>query len=318
MQDGRTDRLCCLGLVHRSRLYREIKYQTTKKRAPRLTGTRNEDYDFETEEWLLADGALLECVKGGRFEETPDRRYLAARYDEEGASFVLYDQTEHATYDYKEDDAPEVFTALFGADDAGRAGALAAVLSKGERTALIEFRGLWLVETSLLFTPENVLKKEIAPRLMLTATLALPDNCTTLDDPLDALEDPVRRLGVNGFATPYLCRDLTEAIASDDGVCLIVQGVLVYPDCQTSGRRWYYRGRDAAWTTLEDCMRDSSGNLLCRLLSIKSLSATSAVFNIDPNLREVGSGYLQASSHALPFKVAIDKTGATGRCAPWS
>ncbi len=293
----------------------KIKYKTTNKRAPRLTGSREDDDDiFEMDEWLLADGALLDCRKGSKFKETPDPRYLAAQCDKEGKRFTVYDQTGKMIYDYGEVDAPAVFADLFRPEGGKSAAALAAVLGRSEATPLVPWRGLLMREDYLPDLRDDVLQKELAPRLTVTATLAAPADCSTLDEPIDLLMDPVRRLGVNGFPTPYLCENLTDAIGSEDGVCLFVKGCIIDEDFLAAEQRWYYRGRDSAWAALSDTLRDFSGAPVGRLLKIRSLTATSAVFEVDLHTKDAASGYVQASNRAMPFKAAIDVTAVPPTC----
>lgn len=294
----------------------KIKYKTTSKRAPRLTGRPDDDDDdiFMIKGWILADGAMLNCFKGKRFEATPDARYLAAELAAQCAEFTVYDQTEHVSYRYGEVDAPQVFAQLFSADRGVSAAALAAVLSRSQPTPLVAWRGLRLTEDWMLDWPDDVINKEIAPRLTLTATLLLPADCSKLEDPLETLIDPVRRLAVNGFATPFLCENLEDAIASVDMQCLIVKGRLIDDDYLFGEGRWYYRGQDGVWTTLDDELRDSDGKRAGRLLKIKSLTATSAVFEVDLLAGEAKGAYVQASSRAMPFKVVMDRAAVPPTC----
>ncbi len=293
----------------------KIEYETSSERAPRLTGSgERHDHDDTADVWLLADGALLSCARGRRFEATPDGRYLAALGDQEVTLFTMYDQSGKVSHDYCEADAPAVFADLFCADAGIRAGALAAVTRRGKAMPLLPWRGLHLHEIYLPDCRDGVVRQQIAPRLTLTATLAAPVDCSMLYKPLYVMFNPVRRLAVNGFATPYFCKDLADAIASEDGVCLLVKGFIIGANFLSAGRRWYYRGRDGAWAALDDALKDLKGGHVGRLLKIRSLTATRAVFEVDLHAKGASSAYGQASTRALPFKVAIDAAAVPPTC----
>lgn len=134
---------------------------------------------------------------------------LCARHDVGASSFLVYDKLDHIRYSYEADDAPEAFVNLFkpGAE------ALAAILGRAERTPLRMVRGMWIEEDGLPEGNERVIKKVLAPNLVLTATLIAPDDLRTVAQPYDLLIEELQRLSINGFATPFLCEDLDHATA---------------------------------------------------------------------------------------------------------
>lgn len=273
--------------------------------------------------WLLADGAIIDDVTGG-FDRSPDGRYLAARSDIRGTSFVIYDQREHVRYWYDEDDAGDVFIRLFrtpidaGFFTNGASGpdSLAAILGRAERTPLFAWRGLWLEQGELPGSAAEVLTRELAPGLVLTATLIGPADARTLEFPYDLVASPVRRIALNGKATPYLCEHLDQAMASSDGTALIVKGCVVDEDFDPDGARWYFRGENGVWITLDEQMQGKYGTWSNNLGSITALTPTAAVFTLETPIREDQDLHVYASTRALPFKVRAeaDPLGGPATC----
>jgi hypothetical protein len=267
------------------------------------------DDGSEPKDWLLPDGAWMENVVAP-LQTSPDGRYAAARRDLRGSSFLLYDKLEHVRYDYEADDAPGVYGALFTSG----AETLAAVLGRAERTPLRALRGMWLDVDGLPEQGERVIQKVLSPKLMLTATRIWPDDLRTAAKPFEQLFEQVRRLSLNGFATPFLCQDLDQAIASPDGKSLLVRGCVVDEEFSTDGERWYYRGPDGVWITLDTFVCNSSRSFLGHLKSVTALTATEAVFEISVMQGDAGSCWIQTARQALPFRVPVTSAGDVVTC----
>jgi hypothetical protein len=267
------------------------------------------DDGSEPKDWLLPDGAWMENVIAP-LETSPDGRHVAARRDLRGSSFLLYDKQEHVRYDYAADDAPEVYGTLFSSG----AGTLAGVLARAERTPLHALRGMWLEADGLPEQGERIIQKVLAPRLMLTATRIWPDDLRSAAKPFDQLFEQVRRLSLNGFATPFLCEDLDQAIASPDGMSLLVRGCVVCEEFATDGGRWYYRGPDGVWATIDTFVYNSSRSFIGHLKSVAALTATEAVFEISVMQGDAGSCWIQTAKQALPFRVPVTTAGDVVTC----
>jgi hypothetical protein len=263
----------------------------------------------EPKDWLLPDGAWMENVVDP-LETSPDGRYVAARRDLGASSFLLYDKLEHVRYAYEEDDAPEVFANLFGS----AAEPLAAVLGRAERTPLRALRGMWLAQEDLPEVSQRVIKKVVSSHLVLTATLIGPEDLRTVAKPYDLLFEEVRRLALNGFATPFLCEDLDHTIASPDGKSLVVRGCVICDEFATNGERWYYRGADGVWITIDTFVYNSSRSFIGHLTSIVELTATEAVFGISVMSGAAGSCWIQTAKQALPFRVPVTSAGDVVTC----
>jgi hypothetical protein len=267
------------------------------------------DDGSEPKDWLLPDGAWMENVIAP-MQTSRDGRYVAARHDLGGSSFLLYDSLEHVRYAYEADDAPEVYGALF----ASGAETLAAVLGRAERTSLHALRGMWLGVEGLPEQGERVIQKVLSPRLMLTATRIWPDDLRSAAKPFELLFEQVRRLSLNGFATPFLCEDLDQAIASPDGMSLLVRGCVVDEEFATDGERWYYRGPDGVWITIDTFVYNSSRSFIGHLKSVTDLTATEAVFAISVMQGYAGSCWIQTARQALPFRVPVTSAGDIVTC----
>ena len=294
----------------------EIRFGAASGKFPRVIGADDEETGSEQpKDWLLADGAWMEGVVG-ELHTSADRRYVGARSARGGDGFLLYDQTEHVRYSYDEDDADEVFDALFPA--AGQAGMtpghVAAMLRRAERTTLRAWRGMWLEHDMVPEHSESVLRKVLAPNLVLTATLIGPEDLRTVDNPGDLLIDQVRRLSLNGFPTPFLCEDLDHAIAAPDGKSLMVKGCVVCDEFSPDGDRWYHRRANGDWATLDAQTYDVASGESGYLQSIVSLNDREAVFGLHANIGEQGACWIQAATQPVAFKVAVDRTGATPTC----
>lgn len=273
--------------------------------------------------WILADGAMIDEVAGG-FDKSPDGRYLAARSDLRGTSFVLYDQVEHVRYWYDAADAGDVFIRLFRtppdagffADGASGPDSLAAILATAERTPLFAWRGLWIEQDELARVGDDVLTRELAAGLVLTATVIGPADARTLENPYDLVDAPIRRIAVNGHKTPYLCEHLDQAMASDDGTMLIVKGCVIDEDYEPAGARWYLRRANRVWVTLDDALHSMAGNWSNDLGSIASLTQTGARFELGAPLPEDKDLFVFASTRARPFKVRAqaDPSGGPATC----
>jgi hypothetical protein len=261
----------------------------------------------EPKDWLLPDGAWMENVVAP-LENSPDGRYVSARADLGCSSFLVYDKLEHVRYSYEDDDAPEVYPDLF------RDGALAAILGRAGRTPLRAARGMWFEQDGLPERRERVIRKALAPNLVLTATLVGPEDLRTLANPYELLIEEVRRLALNGFATPFLCADLEHAMASPDGNCLIVKGCVVDEEFSNEGERWYYRGPDGLWITLDSFVYRAGGGSCGYLCSIVALSATEAQFGIAFHAGTAGSCWIQTATQALPFRVAVASADGVATC----
>ncbi len=274
-------------------------------------------------EWLLADGAIIDDITG-ELDTSPDGRYLAARGEIDGTSFVIYDQVEHVRYWYDEPDAGDVFIRLFRAPidsgfftDAGSGpDSLAGILGRAERTPLFAWRGLWLPEEELPDIVDDVLTRELAPGLVLTAAVIGPADARTMESPYALAASPIRRIALNGVATPFLCEDLKQAMASDDGTTLIVKGCVLDEDLDPAAARWYFRGANGVWITLDDDIDRKWGMSGGRLCKVTALTPTAALFELDWSLPEDCDLYVLASTRALPFKVRgeIDSFGGRSTC----
>jgi hypothetical protein len=294
----------------------EIRFGAASGKFPRVIGRDDEQAGSgQARDWLLADGAWMENVEG-ELHTTLDGRYVGARIYPAGESFLLYDQTQHVRYSYDNDDAEEVFDALFpGAGQAGMAeGQVAALLARAERTKLHPWRGMWLEKDMVPEHSETVLRKVLAPNLVLTATLIGPEDLRIVDDPSELLIDQVRRLSLNGFPTPFFCRDLDHALAAPDGKSLMVKGFVVCDEFSPNGDRWYYRRANGDWATLEAQTYDVASGETGYLQSIVSLGDTEAVFALHTNFGEQSVCWIQAARQPVAFKVPVDRTGATPTC----
>ena len=288
----------------------ELALVTVSALAPRVL----EPYDTrvdgsEPKDWLLPDGAWMENVVAP-LATTADARYVGARHDLAGSSFLLYDSVEHVRYRYEEDDAPTVYADLF----AGSGAAFAAVLAHAERTPLRAWRGMWLEHDALPEQRARTITKVLSSRMVLTATLVGPEDVRSVADPYELLIEEPRRLAVNGFATPYLCEDLEHSAVSPDGKNVLVKGCVVDESFCVDDQRWYFRGQDGGWIVLSPFVSNSSGSFSGYLESVAQLSATEAVFVIRTSSGAAGSCWIQTATQALPFKVPMTRVGGVLTC----
>ncbi len=290
-------------------------------RGPRVLDTYDVDEDGAVaKDWLLADGTFIDRAVGG-LETTPDGRYAGARHDLQASSFTVYDVVGRVSYFYAEDDAPEAFIKLFksGLDrsyfDAGRAGpgSLSALLDKTVRTPMVAWRGLWLDGDDQPEHPLELPGKQLAPGLALSTTHLGPPDLRTAASPLHWMYVDVRRLTLNGFSTPFLCKDLEHAVLSSDGKSLMVKGCVVDENLYEDGMRWHYRGADGVWITLDARARKSDSTAGARLETLLVLTATEALFALEMSFG-AGSCWIQASSRALPFRVPITRENESATC----
>lgn len=288
----------------------ELELVPVSTTAPRETAAYDAREDgSEPKDYLLPDGAWMANVVGA-IESSPDGRYVAARRDLRGSSFLLYDKLEHVRYVYEADDAPDVFVKLFRVGSAS----LAAVLNQAERIALQHSRGMWLEEDELPEPRKRVIKKALAPNLTLTATLIGPEDLRCVVNPYELLFEEARRLSLNGFATPFLCQDLEHAKASPDGKSLVVKGCIVEEQFAFERNCWYYRGPDGVWVTIDAAVFDDSHYSVGQLESVAQWSATDIVFAIRGVKGNVGSGWIQTATQALPFRVSVTHAGNVASC----
>jgi hypothetical protein len=302
-------------------------------RGPRVLDTYDADADGAVaKDWLLADGTYVDRAVGG-LETTPDGRYTCARHDLQASSFTLYDLTEHISYFYAEDDAPEEFIRLFksGLDrsyfSTGSAGpgSLSAFLDKTKRTPMVASRGLWLEngddedededenDDEEGAQPLPLTGKTLAPGLVLSATHIGPADLRTAASPIYWMYVDVHRLTLNGFATPFLFRDLAPAVLSSDGKSLMVKGCVVNEDLYDDGARWHYRGADGVWFTLDAIARKADSSAGARLEKLLVLTATEALFSLQMTFG-ARHCWIQASSRALPFRVPIIRENESATC----
>jgi hypothetical protein len=283
--------------------------------APRQVYVHDTEPDGRSgKDWLLASGILVENVVGPLFN-TPDGRYIGARSYQDGSFFTLVDQHAHVSYCYYDDDAPQLFAKLFESGSTPPAPALLTQIIEGaDATPLFEWRGTWLPADELPESSEAVLKKTLAPQLALTAPLMGPADWRTLDDRDTFTYGEVRRVVLNGFATPFFCESLEHAMASTDRMSVMVKGCVIDEAYSPFALRWYYRGPDRLWLILDAFVYDGGGTNVGTLQAIRELNATEAVFELDLIYAAETSCYIQPAGVALPFKTKVIKDGYQFSC----
>jgi hypothetical protein len=264
-------------------------------------------------DWILADGARISSVTHG-LEKSDDGRYVAALTMAAGADIVVYDTVEHVRYEFDHPNAASMFDQLFRnvidanffTSQAQRRTVLDVVLVKARREPYFSCHGLWLPESARASCPARLLTRQLGPACTLTALLAAPDDLLATSSPWSVIHAPLRRLWLNGVATAFWCRDLDQAMLSDDGASLIVAGIVLDETFSEAGRRFYRWHAAQGWNVIDADIRDAAGATLGVLASIVSLAPGAAVFGVRLDRQEQQVGYIQTGWQAMPVKVSFD------------
>lgn len=89
---------------------------------------------------------------------------------------------------------------------------------------------------------------------------------------------------------------------------------MVCEEFANNGERWYYRGPDGVWITIDTFVSNSSGSFAGHLQAVAELSATELVFVIAVMNGNAGSCGIQTAKQALPFRVPVTRTGEIFTC----
>lgn len=273
------------------------------------------------EEWLLDDGAVIGEISQC-WSSSADKRYTAAMTDaRQGHSFVVYDRSEHVCYHYENDKAGEIFSRLYGntidakllSSTEKNASVLESVLRCARREPYFGCRGLWLPEAMRDTVPADLITREIAPGIALSAAWHAPADLRTLANPFGPIELPLRRLLVNGAATGLWCYDL-QALAASDGQSFAVKGCVIDQQEDGGDGRWYLWRKDCGWIAMDDKICEADGELVGRLAAVTALADGVASFVVRLEKPAAKGGYVQTALHAAPLKVSINTEQDAATC----